>query len=136
MTIEKINYLYKDFKKALKRLEEAVNENPEKGSIVIDGTIQRFEFTFELSWKLAKAILNFKGVDCSSPRDTIKEAFQKKVIQNGDAWIEMQIDRNKTSHLYDEKEAAAINLKIKNNYYHLFVQFEKYVSTVISDETV
>ena len=35
----------------------------------------------------------------------------------------MMIDRNKTSHLYDEAEARLIYEKIKNNYNNLLIQF-------------
>jgi len=47
---EKLN----NYNRACKRLEEAASITIED-DIVYDGTIQRFEFTFELSWKLMKA---------------------------------------------------------------------------------
>jgi predicted nucleotidyltransferase len=54
---EKDKELYKDYVNALKRLSEALWEDLNKGSIVVDGTIQRFEFTFELAWKLARLVV-------------------------------------------------------------------------------
>ena len=45
---ERLQELEEDFSKAYARLGEAVREDLSKGSIVVDGAIQRFEFTFEL----------------------------------------------------------------------------------------
>ena len=61
-----------DYRKALGRLKEAVGENLSKGSIVIDGAIQRFEFTFELAWKFLRSLLQFQGIEANSPRSAIK----------------------------------------------------------------
>lgn len=133
MTLKKINYFYKDFQKAFILLQEAINEDPDK-SIIIDGTIQRFEFTFELSWKLMKAILNYQGIDCAAPRDAIKEGFQKNLIADGEGWIEMLDDRNRTSHLYDEKESEKIYAKIKTIYVRLFLCLDKAVMMIIKEE--
>ena len=82
MRLEKINDLYEDFKNALTRLQEALDEDLLKGNIIIDGTIQRFEFTFELSWKLTKSVLSYNGIDAESPRMAIKEAFKAGIIKD------------------------------------------------------
>lgn len=124
----RIRELYGDFAKSLKRLREALSENLSKGSIVVDGTIQRFEFTFELAWKLAKAILEYQGLRASSPRSVIKEAFREKFITDGDGWIDMLEDRNKTSHIYDEKQALKIYQKIKKTHFRLLENFRKKIS--------
>ncbi|WP_258876466.1 nucleotidyltransferase substrate binding protein [Clostridium sp. CM028] len=42
-----------DFVKALARLDEALKKDI-TDDIIIDGIIQRFEFTFEQSWKVMK----------------------------------------------------------------------------------
>ena len=118
----KIKSTLTDFEKALKRLEDALHEPATKGDIRVDGTIQRFEFTFELSWKLLSRILNFQGVEAKSPRSAIKEAFQLGLIKKGESWIDMLEDRNKTSHIYDEEVAFSIYQKIKNQHYGLFAQ--------------
>ena len=123
MSLEKIKDIHSDFKKALERLKEALNEDLSIGSIVIDATIQRFEFTFELGWKLAKSILNYNGIEAEGPRFVIKEAFQAKLIKDGDAWIDMLEDRNKTSHIYDEKQALKIYKKIKETHFKLLKDF-------------
>ncbi|MEN1969545.1 nucleotidyltransferase substrate binding protein [Lentibacillus sp. N15] len=46
--------------------------------------------------------------EINSPRFVIREAFANGLIDNGEFWIDMMIDRNKTSHLYDEEEARPI----------------------------
>ena len=124
MDLERIKEIYLDFKKALERLRQALNEDLSKGDIVIDGTIQRFEFTFELAWKLTKAILNYSGLEVETPRLVIKEAFKAKIMQDGQGWIDMLEDRNKTSHIYDEKEALKIYKKIKESHFRLLEDFE------------
>ena len=86
MSPERIKEVYVDFKDALKRLQEALKKNAPKGSVAIDGTIQRFEFTFELAWKLAKLVLNYNGIEVDTPRLVVKEAFKAKLIKDGDGW--------------------------------------------------
>jgi nucleotidyltransferase substrate binding protein (TIGR01987 family) len=122
--MEKIKYISEDFKKVLERLRQALKEDLSKGNIIVDGTIQRFEFTFELAWKLAKAILNYNGIQADSPRLVIKEAFKTKLIKDGQGWIDMLEDRNKTPHLYDESQALKIYNKIKENHLKLLEDIE------------
>jgi len=124
MSPKRIKQRHADFQKALERLKEALNEDPLRGAgVVLDGSIQRFEFTFELSWKLAKNILNYQGIEASNPRDVIKETFQQKLIEDGPGWIAMLDDRNKTSHVYDEKDALEIYKRVKDKYVLLFEEF-------------
>lgn len=119
MNLERIEEIYADFKDALVRLKEAGNEDLGKGNIVVDGTIQRFEFTFELGWKLLRAVLDYNGIETDTPRMVIKEAFKSKILRDGDGWIDMLEDRNKTSHIYDEKRALEIYNKIKKSHIKL-----------------
>ncbi|MCQ6275926.1 nucleotidyltransferase substrate binding protein [Bacillus sp. V3B] len=112
---EKLN----DYKRASTRLNEATKIQIES-DIVFDGVIQRFEFTFELSWKLMKMFLEYTGItEIKSPRATIREAFTYGLIEDGEQWIDMMVDRNKTSHLYDEEEAKLIYEKVKSQYSQL-----------------
>jgi nucleotidyltransferase substrate binding protein (TIGR01987 family) len=129
MSKDRLYEKLEDFKRAATRLEEAT-KIPVTDDIVYDGVIQRFEFTFELSWKTMKMFLEYTGIsEIRSPRATIREAFSYGLIENGDDWIDMMIDRNKTSHLYDEEEAKFIYQKVKNTYtkllHDLIIQVEK-----------
>ena len=124
---KKIEERYGNYKNALERLKEAMLEEPT--AIIIDGTIQRYEFTFELAWKIMKDYLEYNGfVDgLSSPRNIIQLAFQNKIIKNGDIWIQMMLDKNLLSHLYDEEKSREIYNNIKNNYLAEFEQLKHFL---------
>jgi len=131
MSAIRIKEIFDDFNRALERLKEALKEDANESSIAVDGTIQRFEFTFELAWKLAKAALNYSGVEVDTPRLVIKEAYKAKLIKDGQGWIDMLEDRNKTSHIYDEQAAMEIYKKIKNNHFKLLENFKQGIENFI-----
>ncbi|WP_100011804.1 nucleotidyltransferase substrate binding protein [Lentibacillus sediminis] len=108
-----------DYKRASNKLDEATKIQLDY-DIIYDAVIKRFEFTYELSWKLMKRYLQYTGIsELKSPRATIREAYAYGLIDDGEQWIDMMEDRNKTSHLYDEEEARLIYEKVKNTYSHL-----------------
>lgn len=108
-----------DLENAYKRLEEALKEN--ETELAIDGTLHRFEFTFELAWKTMKDYLEYNGVieNTGSPREVIKAAFKQGMIENGEDWIDMMLSRNSLAHLYDENKSREIYDLIKNKYVFL-----------------
>ena len=116
MKPDRVNELQADCRAAFARLEAALEQDPRATDLVVDGTIQRFEFAFELAWKLMQAILKVHGIEAASPRTAIKEAFRVGWLPDGEGWIDMLEDRNKTSHLYDETAAQAIYDKIKRQH--------------------
>ena len=103
----KLMQSFENLKKALNRLEEALHED-QGNSLIVDGTIQRFEFTIEIYWKMLKRLLLSEGIDAKTPRETLKEAYQVGWLQNEQAWLQMLKDRNETSHAYDEEMARRI----------------------------
>lgn len=122
MSKERIYGKLEDYKRACTRLNEATKVAVEN-DVIYDGVIQRFEFSFELSWKLMKSFLEFTGLtEIRSPRGAIREAFAFGLIDNGDQWIDMLVDRNKTSHMYDEEEARIIYGKIRMIYKNLLLE--------------
>jgi nucleotidyltransferase substrate binding protein (TIGR01987 family) len=115
MSEEKIQQSLNNLERALARLKEALGE-PASNSLVIDGTIQRFEFVIELYWKAFKRLLEREGIQANTPRESIKQAYQVGWIEDEDAWLEMLRDRNETSHVYDEATARRIYESIKRNF--------------------
>ena len=58
--IEMLEKRKKVLAKATERLKEALNEK--ETEIAIDGTLHRFEFTFELAWKTMKDLMEYNGI--------------------------------------------------------------------------
>ena len=112
---EKINLAFSKLNDALSALETVIKLPPDPDRIVIDATIQRFEFSFELFWLLLKEVIRSKGIkDVSFPRDVLSAAFSHNLISNEDVWLNMLSDRNKTSHTYDKELADIIYNDIKS----------------------
>lgn len=97
---------------ALERLGEALAE-PEDSSLVVDGTIQRFEFVIELFWKTLKRLLEFEGITARTPREALQAAYQAGWLEDETAWLQMLRDRNEASHIYDEAAARRIYADIR-----------------------
>ncbi len=105
MTSDKLEKSLALLKKAIDRFTEALNE-PES-PIVMDATIQRFEFTYELLWKTLKTYLeDIHGVRTVSPRQVFKEAYALSLIEAEEIFLEMIKSRNLLSHTYNEKHDA------------------------------
>jgi nucleotidyltransferase substrate binding protein (TIGR01987 family) len=72
----------------------------------MDATIQRFEFTFELLWKTLRRFLQQEGVDTASPKNTLRHAYRRGILDQEQLWLDMLRDRNRSSHVYDEENGA------------------------------
>ena len=123
MNENKLKFKLEDLKRALDRLEDSLTKDPHTDDLYLDGTIQRFEFVFELSWKLMKGYLEYDGIDANSPRGAFREAFKMELIEDATAWIKMMENRNRTSHTYNQDTAWEIYDKIKEEYIVLFKEY-------------
>lgn len=94
------------FARAVSRLESALAQP--KDEFIRDSAIQRFEFTFELAWKVLKTHLEIQGLEAHSPRAAIRGAFQVGLLPEDPGWLEMLELRNLTSYTYDEALAEKI----------------------------
>lgn len=95
---------FENFDKAYKLLDKYSKEEI-KTELERAGMIQFFEMSFELAWKVLKDYLESQEYEVKSPRETIKQAFQIGIIDNGHVWIDALSDRNLTTHTYDEELA-------------------------------
>ena len=91
---------FANFERAFFALKEAVLlKNPT--DLEKEGTIQRFEFTHELAWQVMKDFLQHEGYqNIVGSRSATKEAFNKDLLVNGQAWMDMIESRNETVHTY------------------------------------
>jgi nucleotidyltransferase substrate binding protein (TIGR01987 family) len=73
-----------------------------------DSVIQRFEYTLELSWKIAKKYLESQGIQTTTPKDVIREGAKAGILRNPERWMEFIEKRNLTSHTYNEAVATEV----------------------------
>ena len=121
-----------DYKSALNKIEESLENIPNEIEettlqVLIDGTLHRFEFTFELAWKTIKDYLEYMGITnkVGSPIENIQLAYKQRIIEEGEIWIEIMLARNELSHLYDEQTSRKIYDNIKNRYIKEFKKLEE-----------
>ncbi|MEG1739973.1 MAG: HI0074 family nucleotidyltransferase substrate-binding subunit [Akkermansia sp.] len=102
--------------KAFQRLLSACSRE-DYDDLALAGLIQTYEFTFELSWKTLKDRLNYEGYEVTSPRETIKKAFEDGLLDDVDTWLNALQSRNLFSHSYDDIIATQALQLIKETYY-------------------
>jgi nucleotidyltransferase substrate binding protein (TIGR01987 family) len=90
--------------KAVDSLQDALAQP--KNPYTRDATIQRFEYTFELSWKMLRRYLATEAaVDAFNLKDLFRQAGRQGILANVEAWFAYLKGRNLTSHTYNEKTA-------------------------------
>ena len=117
-----------NFCKVLAQLGEAVAlmQIRELSRLEKQGVIQAFEYSYELAWNTVKDFLIWQGIEgITGSRDTIREAFSKGLIEEGQGWMNMLADRNRTSHTYNEETAEVILSNIRLQHHALLKALEK-----------
>lgn len=116
-----------NFSSALSQLESGLllKKTRALSDLEKQGLIQSFEFTHELAWNVIKDYFESQGnTSINGSRDAAREAFQKNIIQDGEAWMEMIKSRNQTSHTYNKKTAEEIVEKISESYIKAFLDLK------------
>lgn len=93
------------------RLQEALEK--EKDDIVRDAVIQRFEFTFELTWKTIATILRENGIEFTGIKTVFRDAARIGIIEDIDPWFGYLEARNLTTHTYDLEIAEKVYQEAK-----------------------
>jgi nucleotidyltransferase substrate binding protein (TIGR01987 family) len=79
-----------------------------------------------------KDFLESQGkTDLFGSKTVVREALNVGLILNGEEWLKTIESRNKTSHLYDEKEILIILEIVFNQYLSIFVEFETKMKTFL-----
>lgn len=125
---------FEHFVNAFKQLKNAKQLKAERDftELELQGVIQAFEVSQELSWKVMKDFLEEQGkTDLFGSKNAVKEAFNVGLISKGEVWLDMIKSRNLTSHIYDEKEVLAILEIILNDYFPVFIDFEHKMKSLL-----
>lgn len=137
---ETVNLDLSSFEKAINSLGEALVEmNKQKGNQFIrDATIQRFEYTYELAYKMLKRYLemtepNKEEIDQMSFSSLIRTGAEKGLLPNSwDVWAVYRTARNLTSHTYNEAKAIEVCQVIPQfmqEASHLYEQLQKRIGS-------
>jgi len=95
---------FNDLKEAILKLNEGLKER--KSELERDGVLQRFEFTFELAWKVVQEYAKYQGVEVASPREAIRVGAELSIIEDPDKWFVDLQNRNLTTHIYDARNGG------------------------------
>ena len=120
MADERLAQRVTTFTHAVQRLHDAVNQPDTE--FIRDAVMHRFEFCYELAWKMLKLQLTRDGIEAQTPRHTIQMALQAGYIDDGNVWSEIQRMRNLTSHTYDAAMAAEVYPFVCTTVMPLFTQ--------------
>ena len=123
------------FRQALGRLSDIIKlrSNRTLSEYEHDSLVKRFEFTYEMAWKLMMSYEKDNGISqIQGSRDVVRYAVGLTLIDNGEAWLDMIDARNQTSHLYDEDSVIDIIDDIVHTYYPLFKVFESQMTDIAS----
>ena len=126
---------FRSFCDSLDALNEAKKRDP-SDSFVLSGTVQKFNITFDVAWKLIKDICvsYFKVIDFAtgSPRETLRTAFSVRLIDD-DLWMEMLDNRNQWAHDYDGSMAHDAYVRITEKYVPLFYRLKDKIEQIDMD---
>ena len=111
MKILDLTYLKKALTSSKKAIERYGRE-PEDEE-VRDSVIQRFEYTYELFWKmLSKELQQRTPSPSQTPsldfKSLMRKGFRFGLIDDPEVWFEYRHMRNITSHTYDEATAEKV----------------------------
>ncbi|MBL4899945.1 MAG: nucleotidyltransferase substrate binding protein [Colwellia sp.] len=103
--------------KAGKRLNDACQQQS-YNDLERAGLVQTFEFSFELTWKTLKDLVEYEGYEVASPRSVIRTALQANHItpEQCETLLEALNKRNLLTHTYNEDNALEAQRLIINDF--------------------
>lgn len=118
---------FSNYQKALAQLANAVELSQRRplSELEQQGLVQAFEYTYEMAWNTMRDYLIHQGIsDLVGSRDTIRESFSQGLIIDGEGWMDMLVDRNRSSHTYNLAVAETIVANILTRYFPLFLELQ------------
>jgi nucleotidyltransferase substrate binding protein (TIGR01987 family) len=119
---------FDNFQRALHQLTLAIQLNEQRplSDLEQQGLIQGFEFTHELAWNVLKDYLEMEGIQgLVGSRSTVREAFKRGLVRDGEAWMDMIEKRNLSSHTYNQSVAITLARAIVDRYYTAFLELQQ-----------
>lgn len=117
-------YRFDNYRRAFSLLREAIElmEEREPTQLEKEGTIQRFEYTIELAWKVMKDYLESENFVFGqiTPKAVIRKAFEAKLLEDGQTWMDALDARNEMSHAYDLESFEIVIKDIRRHYLRAF----------------
>lgn len=103
--------------KKVNKIAELSNEYPDNiYKSFRDSMIQRFEYTFDLTWKYLSEYLECEGrkVEIKTPKGTFRESLKAKILSEDEVRLAIQMvdHRNLSTHGYDEMLIESISTQI------------------------
>ncbi len=137
---EKPRWLYRfdNFKRAFTLLREAIDSKKTRDLTQLEkeGVIQRFEYTWELAWKVLRDYLEYSGVilETITPASTLKAAFAAKLIDEGEVWMRALDARNKIPHIYKLNLFEEIITEIEQDFLRILNEMYMKMPTLMMDK--
>ena len=127
---------FSNYKKALIQLQMFIDKGKDLNILEEQGMIKAFEYTYELAWNTMKDFFESRGgaVNIYGSRDAIQLAFKRELIKDGETWMKMLQDRNRSSHTYNVEIANEIAGNILSKYFVAFTDLKKELERIITDE--
>lgn len=125
---------FSSYKRVLAQLTKFI-EKGDLNELEEQGLIQAFEYTHELAWKLLKEFLSYQGTqDIYGSRDATRMAFGLGLIEDGESWMNMIKDRNRTSHTYNRDVAKEIAANITKHFFDLFTALQTKMQAIEDEQ--
>jgi len=117
-------YRFQNFRRGLALLREAMDLQASRplSALEQEGAAQRFEYTWELAWKVLKDVLEADGaiLPTITPAAAVKAAFAAKLMEDGEGWLAALDARNKLAHVYSASAFAEVTAAIGDRFLALF----------------
>ncbi|MCE3221507.1 nucleotidyltransferase [Vibrio diabolicus] len=118
-----------NLQKAQLRLMKACAQDS-YNELELAGLIQTFEFSFELTWKTLKDLLEFEGYDAASPRSVIRTALEANHLSPNqcETLLEALGKRNLLTHTYDEENVLQAQALILEEFEPVITAITQYLT--------
>lgn len=118
---------FDNYRRALHQLSLAVELSLQRALSDLEkqGVIQAFKFLHELAWNVLKDFLEYEGISgLVGSSSTVREAFKRGLISEGQLWMDMVDKRNLSSHIFNKPVADVLVGSIVQMFHPAFVQLQ------------